>query len=721
MDNKAFQVDRHGNSERTKRGKVWPEQAYRPWDVTASSTARLSSARVADDTSLTKGANFATSAAVSSKSTSPGPQSIKLVKMETMETPLCSPSESTSPFQFDHANGGSMTGKNWPQTRKEKQVLVAEIPASDLEPDDSPKHARGNGHCVRVANGKASSGNAVQSPQARQDQDKDQERETWSSKTDFLLSVVGFAVDLGNIWRFPYICYKNGGGAFLIPYTLMAVFGGIPLLYMEMALGQYQRTGCITVWRRICPIMEGLGYAICIMNFFVGLYYSTIIAWAVYYLIASFARTLPWTTCGNPWNTDSCADPFGGNYTNKSVTPATEFFERRVLGFHQSTGIDDVGGVKWDLALCLLLLFIVVFFSILKGIKASGKVVWVTATLPYICLLVLLIRGASLEGSFRGIVFYLTPRWHLLRNANVWGDAAAQVFFSLGPGFGVILAFSSYNKLQNNCFKDAIVVSGINCLTSFFAGFAIFSVLGFMAEQQGKPVEEVTPDGPGLIFIAIPEAISQLPGSTWWAIIFFVMIISLGLDSTFGGLESILTAWCDRNPKVIGKHREIFVALVVSSIFLAALSTVTYGGQYVIELVDHFGGGGTLLFVVILESVSVTWFYGLGNFTNDVRTILGYTPSLYWQLCWRFLSPAMLLFIVVFGIVNSGPLTFAGKPYPPWANGLGWCLTSTAMICVPAFALYKFCITPGTLRQRLVKITRPEEHPDHKVSCASDV
>ncbi|KAK7830102.1 hypothetical protein U0070_003557 [Myodes glareolus] len=155
------------------------------------------------------------------------------------------------------------------------------------------------------------------------------ERETWGKKMDFLLSVIGYAVDLGNIWRFPYICYQNGGGAFLLPYTIMAIFGGIPLFYMELALGQYHRNGCISIWRKICPIFKGIGYAICIIAFYIASYYNTIIAWALYYLISSFTDRLPWTSCQNSWNTGNCTDYFSQDnvtWTLHSTSPAEEFY-----------------------------------------------------------------------------------------------------------------------------------------------------------------------------------------------------------------------------------------------------------------------------------------------------------------------------------------------------------------------------------------------------------
>ncbi|XP_075433302.1 sodium-dependent noradrenaline transporter [Ascaphus truei] len=173
------------------------------------------------------------------------------------------------------------------------------------------------------------------SPQDAVPAQGEEERETWGKKIDFLLSVIGFSVDLANIWRFPYLCYKNGGGAFLIPYTLFLIIAGMPLFYMELALGQYNREGAATVWK-ICPFFKGVGYAVILIALYVGFYYNVIIAWSLYYLVCSFTSDLPWTRCGNKWNSPNCTDPKllnvslfsnGTKYSKYKITPAAEFYE----------------------------------------------------------------------------------------------------------------------------------------------------------------------------------------------------------------------------------------------------------------------------------------------------------------------------------------------------------------------------------------------------------
>ncbi|XP_034840446.1 sodium-dependent dopamine transporter [Maniola hyperantus] len=552
------------------------------------------------------------------------------------------------------------------------------------------------------------------------------ERETWGKKVDFLLSVIGFAVDLANVWRFPYLCYKNGGGAFLVPYCIMLVVGGIPLFYMELALGQFHRKGAITCWGRIVPLLKGIGYAVVLIAFYVDFYYNVIIAWALRFFFASFTTMLPWTNCNNDWNTESC-QPFEANWTsvnaNKSTrhnssasnTPAqttqftsaaSEYFNRAILELHRSEGLHDLGSIKWDMALCLFMVYVICYFSLWKGISTSGKVVWFTALFPYAVLLILLVRGITLPGSATGIAYYLSPNFEAITQPQVWVDAATQVFFSLGPGFGVLLAYASYNKYHNNVYKDALLTSVINSCTSFIAGFVIFSVLGYMAHASGRDVQDVATEGPGLVFIVYPAAIATMPGSTFWALIFFMMLLTLGLDSSFGGSEAIITALSDEYPP-IGRHREVFVACLFTLYFIVGLTSCTTGGFYFFQLLDRYAAGYSMLVAVFFEAIAVSWIYGTERFCEDIKDMIGFRPGLYWRICWRFAAPAFLLFITAYGLLDYEPLQYEGYVYPVWANALGWTIAGSSVICIPTVAIYKILTTKGTFFERLRILTTP--------------
>ncbi|RLU27541.1 hypothetical protein DMN91_001345 [Ooceraea biroi] len=584
---------------------------------------------------------------------------------------------------------------------------------------------------------------------------RDDERETWSGKLDFLLSVIGFAVDLANVWRFPYLCYKNGGGAFLVPYCIMLVIGGIPLFYMELALGQFNKRGAITCWGRLVPLLKGIGYAVVLIAFYVDFYYNVIIAWSLRYFFASFSTMLPWTTCDNAWNTPLCrefdanvsyafedtvANEMNENFGNITrfldqgsnvaqniadnhtlyTSAAHEYFNRAILELHESKGLHDLGAIKWDIALCLLVVYLVCYFSLWKGISTSGKVVWFTALFPYAVLLILLIRGITLPGSTEGIRYYLSPNFTVITKAEVWVDAATQVFFSLGPGFGVLLAYASYNKYHNNVYKDALLTSVINSATSFIAGFVIFSVLGYMARASGKSIQDVATEGPGLVFIVYPAAIATMPGSMFWALIFFMMLLTLGLDSSFGGSEAIITALSDEFP-LIGNNREIFVACLFTLYFLVGLASCSQGGFYFFHLLDRYAAGYSMLIAVLAETIAVSWIYGTDRFCDDIKDMIGFRPGIYWRVCWKFVAPLFLMFIIVYGLIGYEPLSYEDYVYPVWANILGWLIACSSVIMIPSIAIYKLCSTPGSFIQRLKILTTPQRDTQRRRNDVSSV
>ncbi|XP_021918357.1 sodium-dependent noradrenaline transporter-like isoform X2 [Zootermopsis nevadensis] len=567
-------------------------------------------------------------------------------------------------------------------------------------------------------------------------------RETWGRGADFLLSIIGFAVDLANVWRFPYLCYRNGGGAFLIPYTLMMVFGAVPLFYMELILGQYNRQGPISVWR-ICPLFKGVGFCAVLVAFYVSFYYNVIIGWALYFLVASATPDLPWLHCNNTWNTDWCTESqlngtgdisnngsanisvdapspsvgsvaAGGGAGKLYFSPASEYFHRAVLEMQRSGGLHEMGYPKWQLVLCLLLVYSMLYLSLFKGVKSSGKVVWATATLPYVVLTILLIRGLMLPGAIGGIVYYLKPELGRLADTQVWVDAAVQIFYSVGAGFGVHLSYASYNTFHNNCLRDCLVTTAVNCFTSFFSGFVIFTYLGFMSHKQGIHISNVATEGPGLVFQVYPEAVATLPGSNFWSMLFFFMLIMLGLDSAMGGMECVITGLMDEFHSFFqGRRfaREIFTLAAAVVSFSIALINVTPGGIYMFHLFDTYSAGISLLCSALFEAIAVSWFYGLERFSQDVEDMLGTKPGLYWRICWKFVSPAFIIGVVMFGLLYQQPLKYNEYNYPSWAEWIGWTLALSSILMIPLVAIISIIQTPGTLKERIaINITPLEEH-----------
>nr|CDS30294.2 sodium:chloride dependent neurotransmitter [Hymenolepis microstoma] len=288
-------------------------------------------------------------------------------------------------------------------------------------------------------------------------------RGKWKRNIDFLFACLGFSVGFGNVWRFPYLCFKNGGGAFLIPYFISVLVTGIPMFFLEVSVGQLMSRGGIEAWE-IIPLFKGVGYAGTFILFCLNSYYNVILAWISFYLFASMQRTLPWSSCGNAWNTANCVDSNSNTSvipafnTTLSTDPVNEYWERRVLGI--SSGIDEVGTVRWELALCLLFAWIVVFLCIFRGIRASGKVLYITATAPFILMAILLGRTAALNGAKKGMIYYMQPKWERLASLEVWSDAGTQIFFSYSISLGTLTALGGFNDFHHNTVSGNNVEDG---------------------------------------------------------------------------------------------------------------------------------------------------------------------------------------------------------------------------------------------------------------------
>ncbi|KAE8628201.1 hypothetical protein XENTR_v10007387 [Xenopus tropicalis] len=491
----------------------------------------------------------------------------------------------------------------------------------------------------------------------------------------------------------------------------MLFFTGLPLFLMELSLGQYGAAGPITVWK-CCPILKGIGIGMLLVSALVSLYYNVIIAWTFYYLGQSFQSPLPWS-CDSALYSQLCQN----GTSNGSQFSATEaFWNEKVLGVTHSSGLGDPGPVGWELALCLLAAWFIIFLCMLKGIHSSGKIVYFTATFPYFVMVVLIIRGATLEGSIDGVRFYLTADWKRLQSAQVWNDAASQIFYSLGIGFGGLLSMASYNKFNNNVIRDTLVIAIGNCSTSFFAGFAIFSVLGHMAWKKGVPVGQVADSGPGLAFVAYPEALALLPGSVFWSILFFLMLFTLGVDTLFGNMEGITTAILDEIPSLRDwKRKTIFLGCLCFAFYLLGLLLITQGGIYWFTLIDSYSTSFGLIIIALFMCLGIAFFYGVNQFCQDILDMVSQCPPWctkvlwYFKACWVFITPLLLLFILfyIFLEMYNTPLRYGAYVYPRWGQALGICMGTLCCIQIPIWATVAVLKETGTLKERFKKSLRP--------------
>ncbi|PVD38280.1 hypothetical protein C0Q70_00891 [Pomacea canaliculata] len=303
-------------------------------------------------------------------------------------------------------------------------------------------------------------------------------------------------------------------------------------------------------------------------------------------------------------------------------------------------------------------LWAIFFFIMLCMLGFSSQVVYFTSLFPYVLLTILLVRVAMLDGAHEGVKYYLTPRWDRLSDAGVWSDAAVQIFFSLSCCSGGLIAMASYNNFKNNVIRDAIMVPIINCLTSFYAGFVVFSTLGYMAHVKQTDVGSVTQGGPGLAFIVYPEAIGQMPVSPLWAILFL----------------SCCACW--------GLALRIFVC---AGAFVLGIPLVTQSGFYLLDLVDSALLGFPMLTVGLMEFMVLVVLYGYKNFAEDVRCMVGREPFLYFKACWMVIAPVLLTALIIFKAFQFTPQT------PDWANLLYWLIVIFPIALIVLWGCHHIC------------------------------
>lgn len=523
-------------------------------------------------------------------------------------------------------------------------------------------------------------------------------RQEWDRPLDFLFSCLSMSVGLGNVWRFPFTAYENGGGAFLIPYLVVLVLISRPFYLLELGLGQFSSSGPGKVWD-LCPPFRGVGYAQSFAAFIVCSYYCVLIAISMVFLVSSFHATLPWTECHeeladnftlclpSSFNSSELENPL-----NLPLVASTEQFFRRGVLKEKSSVNGGLGAPDLHLTGGLALCWLLVYLTLHRGVSGSGKVAYFTALFPYLVMLVLLAKVLTLPGAAAGVVFLFTPQWDKLYDPKVWYAAVTQSFFSLSIGFGALTAFSSHNKFRHNIYRDATIVSMADTFTSVLAAVITFSVLGALAHQLDLPVSQVVKSGAGLAFTSYPELIGQFRHvPQLFAVLFFLMLITLGLGSASGLINSLVSVLEDRLPAV---PRPALTGAVSAAGFVCGLVYTTPGGQPILQLVDYYGGSLLILVLAVTEAAALAWVYTTSSLLRDLGFMLGRRLGLYWRLSFDFLLPVSLAGILGYSLVLHNPVSYAGTELPAPAQVCGWILTLGPV--VGALVYYFFSVlVPG--------------------------
>jgi len=481
-------------------------------------------------------------------------------------------------------------------------------------------------------------------------------RGSFTSRKVFILAAIGSAVGLGNIWRFPYVAYENGGGAFLIPYLVALLTAGIPFLLLDYAIGHRHRGSAPLSFARLSRGAESLGWWQVGICFLIAVYYAAVIAWAVRYTIFS---------------------------VDKAWGPEPEAYF-----FNEVLEIGDVGvqanlvpGVIWPLVLVWLVVGVVLYLGVQKGIGATALVFIPLLVLAFLALVV---QALFLDGAGQGLDALFRPDWGALLDPLVWAAAFGQIFFSLSIGFGIMITYASYVGRKTDMTGSGLVVGFANSGFELLAGIGVFAALGFMAQAQGVAVDGVVSDGIGLAFIAFPTIINEAPLGAVLGLLFFGSLVIAGLTSLISVIEVVISGVRD---KLDLDRRAATLVVVVPATLLSLAFFSTTSGLYVLDIVDYFVNRFGILLVAVVSMVVVAWVLRALPMLSDHLNTHGSVPVVgWWKLLIGLVAPIALALVLgrEFYVAVTEP--YGG--YPAWMLGLfGWGPVAALVFMVAGFWL----------------------------------
>ncbi len=475
-----------------------------------------------------------------------------------------------------------------------------------------------------------------------------EKRGQWGSRLTFILAAVGSAVGLGNAWRFPGLAAKHGGGTFLVVYLVAMLVMGVPLLMMEISISRKFRRGAIESMRGIGKKWEPVGWAATSNAFVIVCYYSVVFAWVILMFVNS------WQFAGMTGDNEAAS----GLFVNLS----------------QTTLAIEGSSIPGELLLCLLAAWGLIFYCIRNGAKSVGKVVKFTVFAPVVLLIIMAVKGCTMPGAMEGLKMFFVPDLNAFSDSTLWVDAIGQVFYSLSIMMAIMFAYGSYVGDDANVAADAMIIAFSDMAVSVLSGIVMFSTMG----GTGM-LDNITASGIGTAFFVYPMAIVNLTSIGWlnalFGAIFYLMLITLAIDSAFSIVEGVSAAISD---KFHLKPRTVTLGVCIVS-GLISLVFITQAGLAWLDIVDNWTNQINLILIGVLECVAVGWTFNLRKVLDEINRNAKRFKAPYWWFAAsvRFVSPVLLAGMFVWNMKtlffdNAG--SYGG--YPIWAQIVaGWAVS----------------------------------------------
>ena len=478
---------------------------------------------------------------------------------------------------------------------------------------------------------------------------KAQKRETFSGRRAFIMAAIGSAVGLGNIWRFPYTTYENGGGAFIIPYLIALLTAGIPLLFLDYAIGHRNRGGAPLSYRRVSPHFEVFGWWQMMVNVIIGLYYAVVLGWAASYTYFSFTGA---------WG-DKPIDFFIGEFL-------------KMGDIKNGVSFEFVGMVTGPLIAMWIVALGVLSMGVQKGIAKASSVLMPVLVVMFMALV---IYSLFLPGAAKGLDALFTPDWSKLSNPSVWIAAYGQIFFSLSIGFGIMETYASYLKKESDLTGSGLVVGFANSSFEVLAGIGVFAALGFIATAQGQEVSEVAKGGIGLAFFAFPTIINKAPFGEVLGVLFFGSLTFAALTSFISVIEVIISAIQD---KIRISRVKVTFIVGVPMMLVSVILFGTTTGLPMLDVFDKFVNYFGIVAVAFASLIAIVANEKLGLLGNHLNETSSFKVGFFWRLCIVLTSG-----VLAFMLFSEGAKVFSEgyEGYPNWfVNTFGWGMSISLLV-----------------------------------------
>ena len=443
----------------------------------------------------------------------------------------------------------------------------------------------------------------------------------WDSSLAFIFAMIGAAVGLGNIWRFSYVLYSNGGGSFFIPYFVAIAIMGVPFLILEYGVGFSFKESFSKIMRKIKPQFEIIAWILVLFVFIVTIYYMVILSWDLVYLLSSFTFN---------WGTDTAA-----------------YFVNSVGG---SSNLSNASFLLVPTTVGVLVLWVILWFISHRDVdKGIGKVSKILIPALFVIMGIIIVYALTLPGAGVGISTLLTPDWSMLLNVNIWLAAFAQIIFSLSMGQAIALTYASYLPENSKLIDNVLIVVASNSGFEICTAFGVFSILGYMSVTAGTPMVQLVTEGTGLVFIVFPMIFNIMgPVGRILAPLLFLAILFAGITSALGFLEPMLSSTSAK----LGWSRKK-TATVLSIIGCAFSLLLTTGiSSYLVGIIDTFVNEFGILLLIGIQCIIFAWFYGVEHFLPALNEHSTFKVGKTWSFVIKYLLPIVLIVMWVIGIVQ---------------------------------------------------------------------